>query len=121
METFLQSGGRKSSRWKRSSKLGEENHRDGNVPQIWGKKIIAIETSLQSGGRKSSCFCGEIPSLPSLKIKVVLLIGKRTTAVFVRNFQFSIRQFSINKAIIWRKPILIRKGVSRVKQLKYRT
>jgi hypothetical protein len=54
METFLQSGGRKSSRWKRSSNLEEENHRDGNVPPIWRRKIIAMETSLQSGGRKSS-------------------------------------------------------------------
>jgi hypothetical protein len=42
METFLQSGGRKSSRWKRSSNLEEENHRDGNVPPIWRRKITVI-------------------------------------------------------------------------------
>ena len=54
METFLQSGGRKSSRWKRSSNLEEENHRDGNVPPIWRDKIIVMETFLQSGGTKSS-------------------------------------------------------------------
>ena len=48
------SGGQKSSRWKRSSNLGEENHRDGNVPPIWRKKIIAMETFLRFGGRKSS-------------------------------------------------------------------
>jgi hypothetical protein len=54
METLLQSGGRKSSWWKRSSNLEEENHRDGNAPPNWRKKIIAVETFLQLGGRKKS-------------------------------------------------------------------
>jgi hypothetical protein len=34
MKTFLQSGGTKSSRWKPSSKLEEQNHRGGNAPAI---------------------------------------------------------------------------------------
>jgi hypothetical protein len=34
--------------------LEEENHRGGNVPPNWRKKIIAMETFLQFGGRKSS-------------------------------------------------------------------
>jgi hypothetical protein len=51
METFLQSGGRKSSQWKRSSKLEEENHRDGNVPPIWRKKIIVILSVNFSGSK----------------------------------------------------------------------
>ena len=54
VEMSLQAGGRKSSRWKCSSKLEQQNHRGGNVPPIWRKKIIAMETFLQAGGRKSS-------------------------------------------------------------------
>jgi len=54
METSLKSGGRKSSRWKRSSNLEEGNHRDGNVPPNWRTKIIVMETFLQTGGQKSS-------------------------------------------------------------------
>jgi hypothetical protein len=34
--------------------LEEENHRGGNVPQIWRKKIIVVEMFLQFGGGKSS-------------------------------------------------------------------
>jgi hypothetical protein len=59
VETFLQSGGTKSSRWKPSSKLEEQNHHDGNLPPIWRNKIIAMETFLQSGGTKSSQFWGK--------------------------------------------------------------
>jgi hypothetical protein len=47
--------------------LEEENHHGGNVPQIWRKKIIAVETFLQTGGRKSSWFGVEIPSLARQK------------------------------------------------------
>jgi len=47
MEMLLQSGGRKSSRWKCSSNLEEENHRDGNAPPIWRKKIIVMNYILQ--------------------------------------------------------------------------
>jgi len=53
---FLQTGGGKSSWWKPSSKLEEENHRDGNVPPIWRRKIIAMETFLQIAGRFRWCF-----------------------------------------------------------------
>jgi hypothetical protein len=59
MEMFLRFGGRKSSQWKRSSKLEEGNHRGGNVPPNWRRKIIVMETFLQSGGRKSSWFWGK--------------------------------------------------------------
>ena len=51
VETFLQSGGQKPSRWKPSSNLEDENHHDGNLPPIWRTKIITMETFLQFGGR----------------------------------------------------------------------
>jgi hypothetical protein len=54
METSLQSGGTKSSRWKRPSNLEEQKNHGGNAPPIWRNKIIAVETFLQSGGTKSS-------------------------------------------------------------------
>jgi len=54
VETFLQAGGTKSSRWKRPSNLEQQNHRSGNLPPRWRNKIITVETFLHAGGTKSS-------------------------------------------------------------------
>ena len=53
-EVVFQFGNQNPPRWKPSSNLEDKNHRDGNVPPIWRKKIIVMETFLQTGGRKSS-------------------------------------------------------------------
>ena len=91
METFLQIGGRKSSRWKCSSDLEEENHRGGNAPQIWRKKIIM--------------FWGEIPSLAR---------QKSLTKLKTRGWEFLIKIFDYPQAIIWRKPIQTTQRVSNI-------
>ena len=90
METFLQFGGRKSLRWKRSSDLEEENHRGGNAPQIWRKEIIVV--------------WGEILSLARQKSLTKL----KTQGCFVY------LKVTFFQSTIWRKPILNTKGVSKI-------
>jgi hypothetical protein len=81
METFLHDGGTKSSRWKRSSDLEEENHRGGHVPPIWRRKIIV--------------FWGEIPSLA--RQKSLTKLKTRGCSVYLK--------VAFLQATIWRKPI----------------
>jgi hypothetical protein len=81
METFRKFGGRKSSWWKCSSDLEEENHSGGNVPQIWRKKIIVVGV--------------EIPSLA--RQKSLTKIKTRGCSVYLK--------VAFLQAIIWRKPI----------------
>jgi hypothetical protein len=59
VETFLQSGGTKSSWWKRSSNLEEQNHRSGNLPPSWRNKIIAIWDKISVVARQKSLSTAE--------------------------------------------------------------
>ena len=123
---------RKSSRWKRSSNLEEENHRGGNAPQIWRKKIIVVEMFLRFGGRKSLWWkcssnleeenhCGgNVPPIWRRKIIVVegeipsLARQKSLTKLKTRGWEFLIKIFDYPQAIIWRKPIQTTQRVSNI-------
>jgi len=100
VETFLQTGGQKSSWWKPSSSLEDENHRDGNVPPVWRTKIITVETFLHAGGTFPSQFWGKTPALArekalsTLHLEFILFIDRKVIAAFIKNFQFFNFQFA---------------------------